>query len=208
MKRIWMVGLVACQMVLCAWSGDVFRGDGGLVVMEAESTDSSLGSWEKRDVLEAFRGSCYLEFMGNRPMNGPAKDPLVYRFQVDKDGVYRLLMRAHKRLEGEKSDKCNDCYVRLKGDFETGGDAPVGMLRTNTKLYGGSAEGWGWTAQLDREHKKLAPLYRLKKVEVYELTVSGRSQRFNIDQIIWMHTSLQSDKVKQMKLVESVRDEV
>ena len=203
MSRIWIAGLVVCHVGFSAWSADVFMGENGLVVMEAESTESSLGSWKERDALEAFRGEGYLEFMGNRPMNGPAKDPLVYRFKVDRDGVYRLLMRAHKRLEGEKSDKCNDCYVRLKGDFETGGNAPDEILTTNTKLYGGSAEGWGWTAQLDRNHKKMAPLYRLKKGEEYELTVSGRSQRFNIDQIIWMHTSLKGDEIKKMKLEES-----
>ncbi|MDF7808634.1 hypothetical protein P4E94_14385 [Pontiellaceae bacterium B12219] len=102
-----------------------------------------------------------------------------------------------------RPDKCNDCYVRLDGDFTTGGNAPQHMLETDTKLYGGSATGWGWTSKLDRDHKKFEPLYALKAGEKYTLVVSGRSQRFNMDRIVWQHESVSDDDAKDPKQPES-----
>lgn len=201
MKKL-IVLLTAC-FVSSVFSAPLFEGKDGLLVIEAESTSSSKGQWKEREEVEGFTGECHLEFTGNQPANGPPTSPLKYQFTVDKDGIYRLLIRAHKRLEGEPGDRCNDCYVRLDGDFDTGGTAPLKMLETDTKLYGGNAEGWGWTAQLDRNHKKFPPLYKLKAGEKYTLIISGRSQRFNMDRIIFKHESVADEKAKDPNQPES-----
>ncbi|MGJ8655861.1 MAG: hypothetical protein ACSHX6_05360 [Akkermansiaceae bacterium] len=186
-----------------ALGADVFEGKDGLVVMEAESTKSSKGKWKKLTSVKEFTGDSHFEFTGNKPASGPAKNPLKYSFTVDKDGDYKLLIRAFKRLDGEPKDRCNDCYVKLKGDFESGGDAPLKMLKEDTKLYGGHHEKWGWTSKLDEGHKKFNPVYKLKAGETYLLTVSGRSQRFNMDRIVFRHSSVSDKKAMDVKLEES-----
>ena len=204
MKKLWVIVLAAIATGL-SHGAPVFEGKDGLLIMEAESTSSSLGDWEKKTAVEGYTGECHFEFTGNRPHSGPAEDPIKYQFTVDRDGVYKLLIRCHKRLEGEAPDKCNDCYVKLKGDFDTGGSAPLEFLESDTKLYGGSPDTWGWSAQLDRNHKKYPPLYMLKAGEKYTLTISGRSQRFNMDRIIFKHESVSAEKAKDPSLPESAR---
>ena len=201
----WIMALTAAFGVAASDAAPLFEGRDGLVIIEVESTVSSKGDWKEVQTVEGYTGECHLEFTGNQPASGPPNDPLEYTFTVDRDGVYKLLIRCHKRLEDEKPDKCNDCYVRLKGDFEAGGPAPMEMLETDTKLYGGSPAGWGWSAQLDRQHRKFPPLYRLKAGEKYTLTISGRSQRFNMDRILFVHESVSEEKAKDPALAESTR---
>jgi len=167
----------------------------GIVMMEAESTSSSLGSWEKKTDVEGYSGECHLEFIGNKITNGPPKSPLKYEFLIEKGGVYSLLIRARKRLETEREDLSNDCYVSLKGDFDEAGGAPIKILKEDTKLFGGDKDGWGWAKKLDANHKKFAPLYLLKSGEKYTLTIHGRSKNFNMDQILFLH---ESHKIQQI----------
>jgi hypothetical protein len=201
MKKMLITAVVLTA--LYSSGAETFAAKDGLLIMEAESTASSLGKWEKKKSVEGYTGECHLEFTGNQPSNGPATSPLRYIFTVDKDGVYSLIIRAHKRLDGARTDLCNDCYVSLDGSFESGGDAPLDMLKEDTKLYGGSEKGWGWTAKLDKNHKKFQPRYNLKKGEKYQLTISGRSQRFNMDRIIFTHTSVKDPDAKDPKAKES-----
>jgi hypothetical protein len=202
MKAVTAFGLMSifCSSVL---ADPVFEGRDGLVIIEVESTVSSTGDWVKMKSIDGYTGDSHFEFTGNKPATGPAKDPLEFQFTVDQDGIYKLLIRCHKRLAGEEPDKCNDCYVRLEGDFTSGGNVPQKMLETDTKLYGGSPTEWGWTAKLDRDHKKFDPLYNLKAGETYTLVVSGRSQRFNMDRIVWKHEGVSDAKAKDPKLPES-----
>ena len=113
------------------------------------------------------------------------------------------MIRGFKRLEGEEPDKCNDVYVKLKGDFERGGNVPINLLKKETKLFGGHHEKWGWALKLDEKHKKYTPSYEFKTGETYTLTVYGRSQRFNIDRIIFKHVSVKKKKAQDPKLPSS-----
>ena len=188
----------------------LFIGKDGLVVVEAESTSSSKGRWKEKQMVPGYTGGCHLEFTGNKPTGGEPASTLKYYFTVDKDGVYRLYLRAHKRLKDDQgrkaaSDHCNDCYVRLKGDYYTGGDTPTDQLEDDTKLFvhGKSDEGFDWASMLDYHHKKTAPVYRLKKGETYTLYVSGRSQRFNFDRFVFMHESVNKQAALDRKTPES-----
>lgn len=197
-----LIGLcVGLGFVACA--APVFEGKDGLVIMEVESTISSKGDWKPMTTIAGFTGKCHFEFTGNKPSHGPAQDPLKYAFTVDKDGVYDLMIRCHKRLAGEEQDKCNDCYVRLKGDFEGAGKTPKSILVSDTKLFGGLAKGWGWTDRLDVKHKKWPAVYTLKAGEEYTLVISGRSQRFNMDRIVFKHNSVNMKTARSSKCPES-----
>ena len=132
--------LAACSTVA---SADTSLEKKGIVVIEAESTKSRLGDWKKKTDVKGYTGECHLEFTGNKPENGPPKSPLKYKFKINKGGKYQLTLRARKRLETKRQDISNDCYIALKGDFSPGGEAPLKTLKSDTKMFGGNADGWG-----------------------------------------------------------------
>lgn len=181
----------------------VFQEKGGVVAIEAESTDSSLGAWKKKTDVAGYSGECHIEFTGNKAESGPPKSPLKYKFQITKPGEYTLSIRARKRLESKRQDISNDCYVALSGDFTAGGEAPLNVLKSDTKMFGGNADGWGWTRSLDRDHKKFPAVYNLKAGETYEMTISGRSKNFNIDRFILVHADADMRKVQRDNPPES-----
>ncbi len=181
-----------------SFAGPVFNGERGLVVIEAEEAGSSLGDWEKKTDVVGFTGTAHLEFSANSPSGGPPGSELKYRFTVDKDGIYRIMIRAHKRLEGANEDNCNDCYIRLEGDFTADDVHELIKLQTDQKFFGGSSEGWDWAVQMDINGNLTEPVYNLKAGEKYTLYISGRSKRFNIDRIVICHESV-SDSAAQRK---------
>lgn len=210
MKKLILILALCCACT--AYAGPVFQGSDGILIIEAEATDSPLDKWVAKKTVKVFTGESHLEFTGNKPPSGPATSPLKYTFTVDKDGIYHLWIRAHKRLVGDdgvkaRNDLCNDCYVRLEGDYDTGGKTPKSQLGKDTKLYvhGESATTFDWTAMLDYHHPethkatKTAPKYKLKAGEKYTFTVSGRSQRFNFDRILFCHESADVEKAKSAK---------
>jgi len=194
--------------------GPVFVESDGIVVIEAESTASRPGKWVGKRAVEGYTGKGHIEFTGNKPSNGPAHSPLVYYFKINKPGTYRLHLRAHKNLQGEPKDRCNDAYVRVAGNFRATedaadkkhADATLEVLKQDTKCFGGSHTGWGWAQTLDLgNHQFRVPRYRFAAGETYALVVSGRSQRFNIDRIVFCHESVDTAKAKDPERDESPR---
>ncbi len=180
--------------------GQIHQESGGIVVMEAEKSPSPLGNWMKisqgeTDYVANASGNAQIEFTGNGPSGGSANSPLTYQFKVNATGTYRLRLNARKRLEGAASDLCNDCYVKVAGSFTAGaGGASLALLTANTKFFGGAATAWAWANQLDdtsvNPDVKYNALYNFTTGQTYTLTVSGRSQRFNIDKIVFHRTSV------------------
>ena len=199
--------LLLCLGVLHSALADqpTFQESDGLVVMEAESTGSSLGRWDLKTNIHDFQGAGHLEFTGNSIMNGPPKSPLRYEFTISTPGTYRLIMRAHKRLETKRDDLSNDCYVAVSGTYEAGGTASTSILRKDHKFFGGSEEGWGRAELLDVDHKKHPALYKFRAGETYKLTVSGRSKNFNIDRILFVHESHNPKKILSQNPAESTK---
>lgn len=183
MKILLILALLQPQLI----ADLVFQEKGGIIAIEAESTSSRLGKWEKKTDVADYMGECHLEFTGNKAENGPPESPLKYDFLIKKGGVYQLTLRARKRLETERADISNDCYVAVKGDFDSGGEVPLQILKDDIKMFGGNADNWGWTKQLDVSHKKYEAKYLFKAGETYELTIHGRSKNFNLDRILFVH---------------------
>lgn len=171
------------------------------IVFEAEATDSPLGEWRlinKGD--EGYQDNSavspinetHLEFTGNNPASGPAKSPLDYEFTAPSTGSYKLLIRLFQRLEGLEDDKCNDVYVKLAGDFTSATDQyTTDELKNNMKFFGRGVDKWGscYSGEND-DHVKTAIVYNLKEGEKYTFTMSGRSQRANIDYILLHDTNI------------------
>lgn len=180
------------------------------IFLEAESTASDLQKWivvkkGDKNYVKGTSGEIYLEFMGNKPITGKPNSPLEYQFTAPKTGNFRLMLMSSKRLEGVKSDWCNDAFVRLSGDFESASKLTKEALEKDIKiLQDGNDETaeleWHWasTAEKDR-HVYNDFIYQLKKGEKYTLTLSGRSKRFSIDYIILYDVDkIDSKKAKQL----------
>ena len=182
------------------------QGD-GLVVIEAEDTSSDLGEWiKKKDGLKnAPRGSGYLEFTGNNPRSGPPQSPLEYSFKIKQEGLYRIHLRCARETVGDRKDVANDCYIRVEGDYEQGenvgathgDDAPLKTLQSDTKFFGGDHNSLVWATanrlDLGAHRNKRVAVYRFKAGQTYKLVVSGRSQKFKLDTIVFRHVSIQPD---------------
>ncbi|MFK7790967.1 MAG: hypothetical protein AB8C95_15925 [Phycisphaeraceae bacterium] len=204
---------IALLFALPSEARKVFVESDGIVVIEAESSSSKPGKWAGKTDIEGFTGKGHIEYTGNKPAGGPVGSTLVYFFKIEKAGAYTLHLRAHKRLDGEEPDKCNDAYVRVEGDYKAsdkagdkhGNDARLEVLRKDTKLFGGLKKGWGWAETLDLggHNNKRNPRYIFEAGKTYALGISGRSQRFNIDRIVFRHEAVDLKKAKDPERPES-----
>ncbi|WP_197231562.1 DUF5060 domain-containing protein [Novipirellula artificiosorum] len=189
----------------------VYLERGGMVIMEAEDTVSNLDQWITKTELPEHTGEGYLEFTGNTPHSGPPKSPLHYRFKINQSGLYTLHLRCAKEEVDGRADLANDCYVRVEGDFGQGplvGDnhndqARLALLRKDTKFFGGEVNQFVWSSgnRLDpggKKNKRVA-IYDFKSGETYRLIVSGRSQLFKLDHILFKHTDTPIERAQNTK---------
>lgn len=204
----------------------LYEESNGIVIMEAENTASPLGLWIKDDSHPNFTGSGYLSFDGNEFTHGPAISPLEYTFRIHQTGLYFLQIRCaetNQTINGEhRDDVSNDCYVRVDGDYtaspEAGNnhtdDAPLTLLQTDTKFFGGKNDGsfvWAggfqnnFQGNLDpggHQNKRVA-IYNFKAGETYTLVVHGRSKAFKIDRFAFSLASRPDSSARSTSLVET-----
>ncbi len=208
--------IIPCLFLFASFSygKEVVEEKDGVVAIEAESTSSRKGKWKKKADIDGFSGEGYLEFTGNTPLSGKASSPLRYDFKIDKGGLYFLHLRCAREpveIGNEmRKDVANDCYVRVKGDFgagpdpgdKHGKDAPLKLLEEDTKFFGGDDQAFSWASgnRLDPggHNNKRVAVYDFKEGETYQLTVSGRSQLFKLDRIVFRHEDVSP------KIAESV----
>jgi hypothetical protein len=113
----------------------VYQEAGGVVVMEAENTTSSLvdnttstNFWAVRTpgdsrYVASATNNAHLEYRSNTLIDStaPSSDndadaPLTYTFKINDGGFYQLHIRSHKNLENASStDQNNDAYVKMTG---------------------------------------------------------------------------------------------
>ena len=200
---------------------ECFIESNGLVTIEAESTISALGSWEKKTAITNYTGSGYLEFTANNPESGPANSPLAYQFKITKPGLYYLHLYCAREdvtiKDKLRNDVANDCYVRVEGDFTTGpkpgnrhGDnATIGLLKSDIKFFGGDMGRFAWAFgnRLDpggKTNKRVAA-YQFKADQTYTLVISGRSKLFKFDRIVFRHDGVTPEVGNDTTRVESKR---
>lgn len=197
-------------------SDGVYQESGGLVIMEMENTTSPLGLWQPQTSYANYTGDGYLQFTGNNTASGPPTSPLEFKFKINQPGLYYLHLRAARdTTNGQPGDHSNDAYVRVEGDYGAGpnagnthgDDAPLSMLMSDTKFYGGTANSfsWNWGNRLDPggETNKRVAVYDFKAGEEYTLVISGRSKFFSIDRIMFRHASVATSTAQSLTNPES-----
>ena len=196
-----------------------YNESGGLVVMETENTSSDFDLWiNKTSGLEnAHTGTSYLEFTGNNISSGPPRSPLEYAFKINRSGLYYIHLRCARETVGDRKDVSNDCYIRVEGNYgqgpnvgkSHGDDAPLSALQRDTKFFGGAHNTLIWATgnklDLGGTRNKRVAVYDFVAGETYKLVVSGRSQKFKLDRIVFRHTSVEADAAQRTSLPESKR---
>ena len=191
----------------------------GLVVMEAENTSSDLDLWVKKTTgLEsAHTGTGYIEFTGNNTSSGPLRSPLEYAFKINQSGLYTIHLYCARETVGQRKDVANDCYIRVEGNYgqgpnvgkSHGDDAPSSALQKDTKFFGGDHNTLVWATgnrlDLGGNRNKRVAVYDFVAGETYKLIVSGRSQKFKLDRIVFRHASVEADTAQNTSLPESER---
>lgn len=191
----------------------------GLLIMEAENTSSDLDLWIRKTTgLEnAHIGSSYLEFTGNNTSSGPARSPLEYAFKINRSGLYYIHLHCARETVGDRKDVANDCYIRVEGDYSQGpnvgtshgDDAPLSTLQKDTKFFGGAHNTLVWATgnrlDLGGTRNKRVAVYDFVAGEIYKLVVSGRSQKYKLDRIVFRHASVEADTAQSTSLPESQR---
>jgi len=211
MLRFIRFGLLALIVSVTPALCKTYLEKDGLVVMEAEATKSPSGRWKGSTAMSGYTGQGYIEFTGNKPMNGQPDSPLVYRFKINKAGLYYLHMHAGREDHGQRKDYSNDCYVRVEGDYgagpnvgdKHGQDAPLAALRKDTKFYGGGFKKLAWFSgnhlDLGGHNNKRVAVYGFKAGERYTLVVSGRSKHFCVDRIVLRHSETAQKVAEDLK---------
>jgi hypothetical protein len=115
----------------------------------------------------------------------------------------------------ERDDVANDCYVRVEGDYASGSkpgnrhgmDAPISLLKSDVKFFGGDNMMFSWASgnRIDpggKTNKRIA-VYNFKADETYKLVVSGRSKRFKLDRILFRHEKSPTAEAESTELPPS-----
>lgn len=225
MKRL--IAPASLLLVATSAAQTLYHESNGVVIMEAENTASPLGEWILESADPNFTGDGYLRFDGNIFTHGPAVSPLEYTFRIHTPGLYYLQLRCaetNQTIDGvHRDDVSNDCYVRVDGDYEASpnagnnhtDDAPLSLLKSNTKFFGGKNDGsfvWqggyenNFQGRLDpggHQNKRVA-IYQFKAGETYTLVIHGRSKAFKIDRIAFSHADLPDSAARSLSLAETV----
>lgn len=186
-----------------SFAAKVYIETGGILMMEAENTESTLDLW-KRGNITGSSGTGNIEFTGNTPEGvGSQRSPLLYTFKIVTAGNYALIIsgrRSDAFTDGRK-DIANDCYVRLEGNYTLGVGGPpnVSYLKQDEKMFigrggyvdatGGFDWRWGDKLDIDGLSTQPKPIYNFKAGETYTLFVSGRSTYFALDRIVFVEAA-------------------
>lgn len=201
----------------------VYQEQKGVVIIEAENTTSPLGKWQRKDSIRGFTGAGYLDFTGNNFLSGPPNSPLEYKFKINQTGLYFLHLHCAREtqvIKGEtRKDVANDCFVRVEGDYgagpnpgdKHGKDAPLALLKKDTKFFGGKDMAFVWVSgnHLDPggHNNKRVAVYRFKAGKTYKLVVSGRSKAYKLDRIVFRLKSVPANAAQNRGAKETLATE-
>lgn len=216
-QLVYLTGLILLIFFTTnAFSAKVYNEAGGIVMMEAENTISSLDLWKMGNIAGSS-GSGNIEFTGNTAVGeGSQRSPLLYKFKINTAGDYIIHVRGRRsdQFTDTRKDIANDAYIRVEGDYTVGTNGPpdIKHLKEDEKIFVGrggyqDATGsydWRWGSKLDIHGLSSQPtaVYRFKAGETYTLVVSGRSTYFAIDRILFV-SSTANTQTAQALIIES-----
>lgn len=177
-KSLLSHAIIACALVVCPASADTYVETGGILIMEAESSQAQDG-WSFEDGIGGYAGSGYLLWNGadSFALNTAGRGTITYRFRIQRAGNYELLWRS-RITRGDNRTEHNDSWVR----FPTGRDIPGEQaLNGWTKVFMSTLGKWAWqSATVDGVGRRVRQYFSAGE---HTLQISGRSNGHAIDRI-------------------------
>lgn len=181
----------------------LFQEEGGLLVIEAESSHS-LGQWSPETSITPFTGNSYLLYTGPNLFNDPGSSKMTYQIIISTPGKYRFRWRSRIAI-GESNTEHNDSWLRFPdaADFygEKGTERvyPRGVGKTPNpegsskdgwlKVYQNRRNDWTWNASTsDRDPHHI--FVEFDTAGTYQLEIAGRSNGHAIDRVVLYHSSV------------------
>ena len=151
-----------------AQDGGVFQEEGGLVVVEIESTPH-YGGWSEETSASGFTFESYYRWDGGDLFDTPGTDVIGYRVNLSQSGEWFLSLR--NRHDHADDTEENDTWVRADGG-------------TWYKLFSngpGTVGVWNWDSRFDIAHNNQPEASWNLSAGEHLIEFSGRSQNFKMD---------------------------
>lgn len=190
---------------------------GGLVIVELERAEGSLGSWRVDTAIAGYTGDGYLFYNGSNQFGIPGRSPLRFLVRFTRTGTYRVQWRSRIAV-GSDNTEHNDSWLKFPDadDFyaQRGSSVvyPWGSGRTPNpegsgafgwfKVYQNTVGEWAWrTATSDNDPHDI--YVRIDTPAVYTVQISGRSHGHAIDRLVLSHSDLDAQAAQDPNLPES-----
>ena len=160
------------------FDGNAFQEENGLVVIEMESM-TPVDGWQLQTDVAGFTGEGYFRWEGPNLFGNPgAQGVIQYRINITNPGLYQMRFRNH-RDGGIPFDQENDIWARMDSEQWI-------------KVFSGQQGFWNWASNFDFGKGNRPPAtYQLSAGE-HTFTISGRSQGFRVDRVVFYNTAMTS----------------
>ena len=172
-----VVTIDRADRVVTSGSG-AFLEDNGLLVMEMES-QTPVDDWELQTDIAGFTGNGFFRWEGPNLFGNPgAQGVMSYPFRIENPGTYQMRFRNHR--DGDVAfDAENDVWAKLDNE-------------NWIKVFSGMQGQWNWASNFDFGKGNRPSASYVLSAGDHTFTISGRSNGFRIDRVIFYEPSLTS----------------
>lgn len=143
-----------------------FVAQGGLLVVEFESSLDAGGDWTPGSSMAGHTGTGYLTWTGPNLYQTPGQDAFGFDFVLAQAGRYHF--RLHNRHDHPDSTLANDLWVRMDGGAWV-------------KAFSWQRGQWTWATQHEFSHNDKPPAEYTLTAGTHRIEFSGRSADFSVD---------------------------
>ncbi|WP_299664967.1 hypothetical protein [uncultured Polaribacter sp.] len=193
----------------------VFIENGGLVLVEFESSNFESTSWKFHKLLSNYSGDGYLVWEGADSFQEPGKGLLNFKIRITNPGTYRFIWRSYI-TEGTNVSEFNDSWLKIPdakhfygqksdgnivyphGTIQDPIAASAGQATTDPegsgkdgwfKIYMNTASTWHWQSSTsDNDGHSIYAVF--ETAGNYTVQVSGRSKEHGIDKFVLFNDSV------------------
>lgn len=194
------------------FDGALFGEENGVVIMETENLPLAT-DWEIKSDASASGGK-YISWEGSASSGSAGPGQFSTKISFKTTGVYRFLW-SQRTGEGTGTSEANDSWLRFAdaADYYGEKNANSGTFYTTDqagkdgwfKVYGHSLD-FKWDSQT-KDNDAYEIMLRIDNPGVYTMEIAGRSQHHHIDKIAIIHSSANTNDVKNNTPTETACDE-
>lgn len=209
----FLTAIVACQeneIIIDNQCPDsaatIFQEHDGILAIELENTLLGKG-WEQTKDINEYLGNGYIKWVGEDYYSKPGNGLNMYQFKINSPGTYKIQIRSYI-AKGSSNTEHNDVWLRLHDadDFYAikkehivypngvgKSPNPNGASKDGWfKVYNNKKDAWSWTGKTS-DHDAHHIHADFESVGVYTLEISGRSNGFAVDRIVFFQEGMENE---------------